>query len=74
MFDNETYAGTVEINLDKYPNLPVQTVARYADLLLSSVYVVVVSKVVGKKLLLGVKRKIKEKQLSKKIPQIGGFL
>lgn len=64
---DETYAGTVEINLDKYPNLPVQTVAKYADLLLSSVYVVVVTKVVGQKLLLGVKRKIQEKKLTKKM-------
>jgi hypothetical protein len=64
---DETYAGTLEINLDKYPNLPVQTVARYADLLLSGVYVVVVAKVVGQKLFLGVKRKIKEKQLTKKM-------
>lgn len=69
VFDDidETYAGTVEINLDKYPNLPVQTVARYADLLLSGVYVVVVAKVVGQKLFLGVKRKIQEKKLTKKM-------
>ncbi len=65
MDNDETYAGTIEIDLANYPNLPVQKVAGYADLLLSCVYGVVAIKVVGKKLYLALKNKCNAKKLVK---------
>lgn len=56
-----TIAGTVEIDLDNYPNLPVQKVASYADMLLSLAYIVCAVKIVGSKLIFKIKNKTEEK-------------
>ncbi len=58
---DEMIAGTVEIDLNNYPNLPVNKVAGYADLLLSCAYCVVAVKIVGKKMYLALKNKAQDK-------------
>lgn len=62
---SDTYAGTVEIDLSNYPNLPVNAALNYADMILSCSYIIVATKIVGKKLYLALKNKISAKKLVK---------
>lgn len=62
---DETIAGTVEIDLSNYPNLPVNTAVNYADMILSCAYIIVAVKIVGQKLYLGLKNKVQGKKLVK---------
>ena len=61
----EYYAGTIEIDLDKYTNLHTAEVINCVDVGISAIYAICAIKIVGSKMFLALKNKIKEKKLTK---------
>ena len=61
----EYYAGTIEIDLDKYTNLHTAEVINCVDVGISAIYAICAIKIVGSKLFLALKNKVNNKKLIK---------